>query len=87
MNAKPIPISRQHSALFARTANRLADACLAAVRYARQYDARFLDLLVAWQQREHDRALLRGLTAHELRDLGLTRADVRVDTSKPFWRA
>lgn len=87
MNAKAIPTSRYHSALFARTANRLADAGLAAVRYARQDAARFLALLVAWQRRERDRALLRGLTVHELRDLGLTRADVRVDTRKPFWRA
>lgn len=87
MNAKAIPISRHHPALFARTANRLAHACLAAVRYARQNAARLFDLLVARQRRERDRALLRGLTVHELRDLGLTRADVRVDTSKPFWRA
>ena len=34
-------------------------------------------------QRRH----LQFLSDHMLRDIGLTRADVRAEASKPFWRA
>ena len=40
--------------------------------------------MVAWRRRAQSRALLRKLTAHELRDLGLTRADVQAVLGQPF---
>ena len=45
-----------------------------------------VDTIVAWQRRSRDRALLKELDAYELRDIGLTRADVLVEVDKPFWR-
>ena len=47
---------------------------------------RAVDLLLLWQQRARDRRQLQSLSDHMLRDIGLTRADVFAEASKPFWR-
>ncbi len=47
---------------------------------------RAVDLLLIWQQRSRDRQQLQSLSDHMLRDIGLTRADVFAEASKPFWR-
>jgi uncharacterized protein YjiS (DUF1127 family) len=47
---------------------------------------RAVDLLLIWQQRARDRQQLQSLSDHMLRDIGLTRADVFLEASKPFWR-
>lgn len=47
---------------------------------------RALDLLLLWQQRARDRRQLASLSDQMLRDIGLTRADVYAEASKPFWR-
>jgi uncharacterized protein YjiS (DUF1127 family) len=47
---------------------------------------RAIDLLLIWQQRARDRRQLESLSDHMLRDIGLTRADVYAEASKPFWR-
>ena len=47
---------------------------------------RAVDLLLTWQQRARDRRQLQSLSDHMLRDIGLTRADVFAEASKPFWR-
>lgn len=47
---------------------------------------RLLTLLLTWQQRARDRHQLQSLSDHMLRDIGLTRADVYAEASKPFWR-
>jgi uncharacterized protein YjiS (DUF1127 family) len=47
---------------------------------------RAADLLLTWQQRARDRHQLQTLSDHMLRDIGLTRADVFAEASKPFWR-
>jgi uncharacterized protein YjiS (DUF1127 family) len=47
---------------------------------------RAADLLLTWQQRARDRRQLQSLSDHMLRDIGLTRADVFAEASKPFWR-
>jgi uncharacterized protein YjiS (DUF1127 family) len=47
---------------------------------------RLVTLLLTWQQRAHDRRQLQSLNDHMLRDIGLTRADVFTEASKPFWR-
>ena len=47
---------------------------------------RAADLLLIWQQRARDRRQLQSLSDHMLRDIGLTRADVFAEASKPFWR-
>ena len=44
-------------------------------------------VLRAWPERIRQRGRLTELTDAQLRDVGLTRADVRRETEKPFWRA
>ncbi len=48
--------------------------------------ARALNALFAWQRRLSDRIALQSLDDRMLRDIGLTRADVEFESSKPFWR-
>jgi uncharacterized protein YjiS (DUF1127 family) len=43
-------------------------------------------MLATWLQRRRSRLELAGLDDHLLRDVGLTRADVLHEASKPFWR-
>jgi len=45
-----------------------------------------VDRLVEWQERARSRVLLGRLDDRMLRDVGLTRSDVEVETAKPFWR-
>jgi uncharacterized protein YjiS (DUF1127 family) len=47
---------------------------------------RVADLLLIWHQRSRQRRQLQSLSDHMLRDIGLTRADVLAESSKPFWR-
>jgi uncharacterized protein YjiS (DUF1127 family) len=44
------------------------------------------DLLLTWQERSRQRHHLAALNDHMLRDIGLTRADVMAETTKPFWQ-
>lgn len=43
---------------------------------------RFLD----WQQRMHTVNTLAGLDDHLLKDIGVSRADVEFNLSRPFWK-
>jgi uncharacterized protein YjiS (DUF1127 family) len=47
---------------------------------------RAADLLLIWQERARQRRRLLTLNDYMLRDIGLTRADVLAESSKPFWR-
>jgi uncharacterized protein YjiS (DUF1127 family) len=42
---------------------------------------------LAWLERARQRRQLRQLGDHMLKDIGLSRADVEAEASKPFWRA
>jgi uncharacterized protein YjiS (DUF1127 family) len=48
---------------------------------------RAIDLLLTWHQRSRERRQLRSLSNHMLHDIGLSRADVEGEATKPFWRA
>jgi len=48
---------------------------------------RLFDQLFAWHQRVRDRQALDQLDAHMLHDIGLSRADVEHEVSKPFWQS
>ena len=48
--------------------------------------ARVFDTMQTWQERAAQRHALRGLDARGLADIGLTRADVELEASKPFWQ-
>ena len=43
--------------------------------------------VLSWLERSRQRRQLSQLGDHMLKDIGLTRADVDAETSKPFWRA
>ena len=45
-----------------------------------------LRLLLVWQDRERQRHQLRRLDDRLLKDMGLSRADVKHEAVKPFWR-
>jgi len=52
----------------------------------RPFLVRLVDRLVCWQGRLRTRRSLADLDDRMLRDIGLTRGDVRTETEKPFWR-
>lgn len=56
-------------------------------RPSRPFFARLIKLLQTFQQRSIQRRELRSLDERGLRDIGLTRADVDHEASKPFWQA
>ncbi len=43
--------------------------------------------VLSWQHRIRERNQLQLLDQRMLRDIGLTRVDIDVETRKPFWRA
>ena len=47
---------------------------------------RGVETVLAWQERASERQHLAGLDDHYLKDMGITRADVEWEASKPFWR-
>ena len=47
---------------------------------------RGLDRLLLWAERSGQRHRLAELNDHMLRDIGLSRADVMAETTKPFWQ-
>jgi uncharacterized protein YjiS (DUF1127 family) len=48
--------------------------------------ARLLDTLLLWQERHRERRNLAMLGEHMLKDIGVSRADIELETSKTFWR-
>jgi uncharacterized protein YjiS (DUF1127 family) len=50
------------------------------------YIARGLDRLLLWAERSGQRHRLAELDDHMLRDIGLSRADVMAEATKPFWQ-
>ena len=45
-----------------------------------------LDTVAKWQQRRRQRLTLAALDDHMLSDIGITRADVEAEVTRPFWR-
>lgn len=43
-------------------------------------------VITVWRRRARDRDALHRLNDHYLQDIGLTRRDVMMEFSKPFWR-
>jgi uncharacterized protein YjiS (DUF1127 family) len=44
------------------------------------------ELLLIWFERTRQRRELSQLSSHMLKDIGLSRADVEAEVTKPFWR-
>ena len=53
----------------------------------RGWVAHSFEQALAWLERSRQRRQLQQLGDHMLKDIGLSRADVEAETSKPFWRA
>ncbi|MGH6943619.1 MAG: DUF1127 domain-containing protein [Geminicoccaceae bacterium] len=47
---------------------------------------RAVKLVLIWRERARQRHQLQLLSDHMLRDIGLSRADVQLEVSKPFWQ-
>ena len=48
---------------------------------------RAYEQLLVWLERSRQRRHLAMLSDHMLKDIGMTRADVEAEVSKPFWEA
>jgi uncharacterized protein YjiS (DUF1127 family) len=46
----------------------------------------FIELALVWLQRSRERRELGAFSDHMLKDLGVSRADIDHEVSKPFWR-
>ena len=46
----------------------------------------FLRVLSAWRTRAQERQMWLMVSDHILRDIGVTRAEINLEVSKPFWR-
>jgi uncharacterized protein YjiS (DUF1127 family) len=44
------------------------------------------EALLTWLERTRQRRELSQLSSHMLKDIGLSRADVEAEVTKPFWR-
>ncbi|GFE63708.1 DUF1127 domain-containing protein [Litoreibacter roseus] len=66
----------QLSALSARNTLALLPRAAVAVAY----------VLMKWDEACRTRHTLKGLTDHELKDIGLTRDQAMSEADKPFWR-
>ncbi|HYM32051.1 MAG TPA: DUF1127 domain-containing protein [Candidatus Cybelea sp.] len=45
-----------------------------------------MDLLIEWQWRAGERQHLASLSDAQLKDIGLSKADIMFEADKPFWR-
>jgi uncharacterized protein YjiS (DUF1127 family) len=48
---------------------------------------RLADIVLTWRVRSRERQVLSELDDRMLRDIGVTRAEVYREATKPFWRA
>jgi uncharacterized protein YjiS (DUF1127 family) len=44
-----------------------------------------ISMIALWVDRGRSRRALAGLDDYQLRDIGITRADARLESEKPFW--
>ena len=73
-----VPLGTSYATLAGRTAYRPAGRALW---------TQVAELLLTWVERVRQRRQLGQLSDHMLKDIGLARADVETEVSKPFWRA
>ena len=67
--------------------NRYAATAADFSHHAPSFLQRSIDRILCWQQRHSQRHQLGQLSDSMLSDLGLSRADVELEVSKPFWRS
>lgn len=84
-----IPASGTRSGYAIRrtpAAHGLTAALAAVIRFVDSGLYHLVETMFAWQRRLADRRSLESMDDRMLRDIGLTRADVYSETSKPFWK-
>jgi uncharacterized protein YjiS (DUF1127 family) len=81
-----IDMSNAHGYVLDRTANGPNLTIQSFLAALAQSAARGIEQLLVWQDRARQRRHLAELGDHSLKDLGLSRADVAGESSKPFWR-
>ena len=74
-------VGASYATLAGRTANARAHLV------PRGWLAHSFEQILAWLERARQRRQLQQLGDHMLKDIGLSRADVEAESSKPFWRA
>jgi len=67
--------------------NRIAAIHTDHSRHGSSFLQRSIDRILGWQQRLAQRHHLGQLSDSMLCDIGLNRADVEMEISKPFWRS
>jgi uncharacterized protein YjiS (DUF1127 family) len=67
--------------------NRILSVPFPAPKSTTSLAQRLVDGVLAWQERARQRHALAALDDYLLRDMGISRADVVMETTKPFWRA
>ncbi len=82
--ASPIPVT--HSGACARTATPASVDFAAVPALLMRALERGFETLWLWQTRAEQRMRLLTLDDHELRDIGVTRAEAEAEARKPFWR-
>ena len=80
-----MPTTRSYPATLAVPAASDAQSVGESIRF-RDVLAAVIEQVLVWHERAQQRRQLQSLSDHMLRDLGLGRADVAAETSKPFWR-
>jgi uncharacterized protein YjiS (DUF1127 family) len=73
-----IGLGASYATLAGRTRHRPA---------ARALWTELVEIPFTWVERTRQRRQLGLLSPHMLKDIGLSRADVELEMSKPFWRA
>jgi uncharacterized protein YjiS (DUF1127 family) len=85
-----IPVTSTAGAYAVRTSAGLGSVSSAIASAAHTLDRRIdrvVERLFTWQRRVADRRFLESLDDRMLQDIGLSRGDVFIESSKPFWKA
>jgi uncharacterized protein YjiS (DUF1127 family) len=85
----PIPATGSFGGYAVRTAPALAGVSSAVAAVGHSIAGRIdgvVEKMFTWQHRLADRRALESLDDRMLQDIGLTRGDVFIESSKPFWK-
>jgi uncharacterized protein YjiS (DUF1127 family) len=88
-NRSMIPVTSAAGAHAVRSTAGLGSVSSAIASFAHNLDRRadhLVERMFTWQRRIADRRSLESLDDRMLQDIGLTRGDVFVEASKPFWK-
>ena len=82
-----VGIQKSRALSSLRTATRFNPAADISLKGLSALIVKATDTVLDWQERVRQRHHLGEMDDHLLRDIGLSRADLEHESSKPFWRA